>query len=122
MTDHGKDCFFWFYYYVQSRSSPEKFYERLVEEEMIFHSGLDNKEEEKDDDEMTVGRAYRLILADITSGSMLYISKTSSDEPHVNKEPVAFGVHSLSLEGLDSISPKVIYSNSYARYSICDCF
>ncbi|VVA94333.1 unnamed protein product [Arabis nemorensis] len=81
--------------------SPEMFAAKLVAEENEYHSQF----EDEDDDEMS-GRAYELIVADITSGSMVYISKPSSVESVVHTQQVAFGVHTLSLEGLDSGSPK----------------
>lgn len=100
MIDHGIACFL-----LQSNLSPQMFAERLARDEEEFHENFD----EEDGDE--TGRAYNLIVADITSRSMVYISKPSSVESVVNRQQVAFGVHTLSLQGLDSQSPKVIYSN-----------
>lgn len=87
---------------------------KLVEDEKNFHLAFDEIDE-KDGDWMS-GRAYELIVADITSVQMVYISKPSSVESLVNTKPVAFGVHTLSLQGLDSNAPKVIiYLNCYTR-------
>ncbi|ESQ49108.1 hypothetical protein EUTSA_v10021358mg [Eutrema salsugineum] len=57
-------------------------------------------------DSFNTGLAYNLIVADITSNTMSYISKPLAKKKNVHTENVGFGVHILSLAGLDAKSPK----------------
>ncbi|ESQ34762.1 hypothetical protein EUTSA_v10008393mg [Eutrema salsugineum] len=51
---------------------------------------------------MNRGLAYHMIVADVNSNSMVYISKTSPGDSIVRTAKVDFGVHSFSTSGLDS--------------------
>lgn len=54
-------------------------------------------------------RCFSLIVTDMTSNSMVHIYKPEEDKARVMKEPVPFGVHTLSpFGGLDSEVPRVI--------------
>ncbi|CAH2036732.1 unnamed protein product [Thlaspi arvense] len=46
-------------------------------------------------------RAYNLIVADVTSKEMYFIKKPLADKTRVDISKVDFGVHTLSLAGLD---------------------
>ncbi|CAH2036731.1 unnamed protein product [Thlaspi arvense] len=93
--------------FVESKMSPKKFAEEL---QRIEKNSCMNGDDEEDDYEMDPderGLTYNLIVADITSSSMYYICKPMAFKPRVDIEKVAFGVHTLSSDGLDNPeSPK----------------
>lgn len=52
--------------------------------------------------------SYHIVVADMKSKSMFYISKGSAKDSHVHMEEVDFGVHTLTSFGLDIQFPEVI--------------
>ncbi|CAL9215651.1 unnamed protein product [Arabidopsis halleri] len=58
---------------------------------------------------MNRGMTYHIVVADINSKSMVYISKGSAKDSNVHTEEVGFGVHTLSSSGLDIQFPEYLH-------------
>ncbi|CAN8312739.1 unnamed protein product [Cochlearia groenlandica] len=80
--------------FLKDTKSPEKFAKMLEANEKKRHKSLDDEGER--------GLVYDIILADITSKTMFYIAKNSTEKPNLDIKNVPFGIHTLSSDGLDN--------------------
>lgn len=89
--------------FPQGKHTPESFAE-WIETGMSFENFT---QDDPDPRELTY--TYELIVGDLSTSTVFHISKPVASERVIHTRRVPFGVHTLSLSGLDNItSLKVI--------------